>query len=769
MPIASQRACYFALFAAALLTGCSGNHVTPRPGASEQSPTRAAAPVISDRQTAFRVRNNFDSGLNDEGGWAAPVNQVATVVADHPFRIRFEVEAGQTSVPRVFTLQVRRNDGAWQRLPAEDFPYPLKQLAYAPGGRDRDWARDWFVIEGSREVLQRLTGASAADRLRLRTGDQPFSAWAATDFDWTPSEFSLELRLQEEPQTRFSLIFEDHGAGGYSFIELIPPDRARVIHRNGHERQMIVDAAIDVPTDQWFELKLELEGSQWMAETQDESTIQWQRSATDPGAPRLGIQLAANGMVELRALAIEGEASTPRVSIVRSPSFENGTATEDRLPLSKLPFAGGVGLSFSSRTPPWTAQGRQGEWSVPIVIRRFADGAAMNEAGDRFDFRLVGADGRPLPAETMASVTLAVADGHLGGTFVETPMRLGPWQNDSGDLYFIMEPSETWNRPMMVKSSDYGKRWREADGAGRPVTGDLEGLATAYAGGRIHVLHQVSEEVVYHAFNTSEGVDAWVVRDEPVASPPTPPTQAADLAVRSDGSIVAVYGAGEDLHYAFRSRDGSWSDEYAIAGPAGTVLSGPSVVLGRDDVVHLAYTSSDGTAWHRRIESDLSLSGAVLVANSLGTAEDDVGALLPLVTLDDRGTLVLVYRRHDGQLKERRLSDRETWSKPVTVTNRSVVQNAVDSDQVGADLVAVGNSLHVVFIEKDSGLLFHTAGQNGRWSAPQAIVSDANVQWARGQVIRTATGDRVYAVVYDAGSNGGSGRNRFLSIPLQSN
>jgi len=745
------------LFAATWLIACSSSD-------SGALPENTASEPTGDVQTAFRVRSDFTSGLNHEGGWAAPVNQPATVLADQPFRIRFEVEAGEDTGPRRFALQYRRNGDEWQPLLAEDFPYPLKQIERSPGSPDRRPNIDW-VFETHSATLRRLPDPSLP-ALRFEAGQDPVVAWAAEEIEWTPNEFSLDLRLDKREAGRVGLVFEDRGQGSNSLVELIPPDRARVLAVDGEEERVIVETTIDVPLGEWFELKVAVDDSEWSAELQDRALFVWTRTGTSAGVPRLGLRLAADSRVDLRRLMIEGEASTPRVSIVSSPVYEHGAGTEDRLLQSGLPFAGGTGMSLASRTPAWDAGRAQGEWSVPIVIRRFADAAAMNENGDRFDFRLVDGDDRPVPAALPASVTVAVADAHLGGTFVETPMRLGPWQNDAGELYFIMEPSETWNRPIMVKSSDNGRSWREVDAAGRPETGDLEGLATVYGDGRIHILHQISDEVLYHSFDTSEGVDAWLVRDERIAAPPAPPTQVADLALRSDGSIVAVYGAGKGLSYSIRSPEGDWGVEHPLPGPADAVLSGPTLVLGRNDVVHLANTASDGTAWVRRIHPEHGASDPVLVADALGTDESDAGALLPLVTLDEGGTLVLIYRVRDGRLYERRSAGNDAWSSPVAVTERAVVQSAIDSDQVGADVVADGEALHVLFIDAESGALFHTIGRDGRWSSPEIVAADAPVQWVRGQVIRTGDGNRSYGFVYDAGSNGGSGRNRFGSIPL---
>lgn len=92
------------------------------------------------------------------------------------------------------------------------------------------------------------------------------------------------------------------------------------------------------------------------------------------------------------------------------------------------------------------------------------------------------------------------------------------------------------------------------------------------------------------------------------------------------------------------------------------MLSGPTMATGPDDVVHLAYTAGDGTARYR-------------------------------------------------------------WSEAVRVAPQVAVQNAVDSDQVGADAIVDGDTLHVVFSEAATGRLMHVAGRDGAWPAPQPVVT----------------------------------------------
>jgi hypothetical protein len=276
--------------------------------------------------------------------------------------------------------------------------------------------------------------------------------------------------------------------------------------------------------------------------------------------------------------------------------------------------------------------------------------------------------------------------------------------------------------------------------------------------------------VFYHVFRTSdhpEQPNTWAIRDERLASPQEPPTQVADIAVRSDGSVVAVYGGPEKIHYRIRTPDGSWSEETVLDADRKPNLSGPAPVRDPDDVVHLTYTGDDGTAWYRQLHPDGELTERRQLAEGLGTGSEDVGSILPPVYLPESETVSVIYRLADGHLWERRVGAERAFSEPVQVTGRAVVQNAVDSDQTGADAIGYGESVQVLFIEDGTGDLYHTSREpDGQWREAEPQITEGNVQWVRGALVDNEQGQPVYGTVYDAGSDGGSGRNHYAEIPL---
>lgn len=463
----------------------------------------------------------------------------------------------------------------------------------------------------------------------------------------------------------------------------------------------------------------------------------------------------------------EDDAETPRVSIVSCAAYRQRDGTTDVLAGSALEFRPGVGVGLADRTPEWGGTPGHTEFEWALVVRRFADGAVTNDAGDTFEFRLIH-DGRPLTAVSgNPALELAVPPGHVGGTFVETPGRIGPWQASNGDLYFVMEPSETDNVFMIVKSTDGGQTWREVDGANRPLTDDLESVDGRLVGDTIHLIHQVTESVRYHTFRTADhptAADTWGIRDELAASVESV-AQAATLAVRSDGSVVTFH-VGETTRYSVRSPAGEWSQSTPLSTDAAPILAGPQAVTGANDVVHVAGYADDGTIWYRRLMPDGTLTENETLATDAGTTRAEYGSVLPLVFMPETDTLVVLYRLADGHLRERRVVAGGPPSAPVRVSDRAVVTHAVDSQQPGADVVLDGGALHVLFIEPSSGSIFGTNDVGG-WRPSRLEVDGIRGSWVRGSIFVRPDGTTVYGYVYDAGSEGGSGMNRYAEIVLR--
>ncbi|HEX5786795.1 MAG TPA: hypothetical protein VFY03_01340 [Woeseiaceae bacterium] len=741
-------------------------------------------------EPTYRVRSDFEAPLNADDAWAGAAGAPQTVVADRPFRLRMEAEAGNEEEappkPGHLNLEYRHNGGDWARVEAHGFPYPLRELeigfADAAPGRVPD---GWYTAAGDGAGL-----AVAADDdgavLTVQAGAGPLVVMYPPPWELPAFSFAAEYRVGEEGESGFGLVFgyEDEANHWLLWVDA-GKRRLRLERVAGGEESVLAERPAPVTPGEWFETEVKLEDGELLVNFADDTLEFSHPAGARVPVSDLGFVVAAGGRVDFRGFVIEGEPRSPRVSIVEAP-YANGAATTDVLAGSTAPFAAGAGVSLAEKTPPVAAPGTHTEIEWPLVIRKFADGAAMNESGDTFEFRMTTPGGRALAGEpvpvhdatvpvhdgAVPVLTLEVPAGHLGGTFVETPGRIGPWQAGNGDLYFIMEPAESDNLFMMVKSEDGGRSWREAGAAGRPATGDLESVDARQVGDTIHILHQVSEATRYHAFRTSDHAgepDTWAVTDE-LATEVEALSQMASLVVRPDGSLVTFF-LGDTVAYAVRSPAGDWSEPVELDNPAAdSVLVGPQAVLGKDGAVHVAYARTDGTTWFQTLGADGALSGPVQIGAGAGTSEGDWGAVLPLVYLPDTDTVVVIYRLGDGTLWERRVTgnaaDNAPPSAPVAVTDRAVVTNAVDSQQAAADAVVDADTLHVLFIDADERHLYATADAGG-WQSPTLVVGDIDGAWVRGNVYTRPDGRTVYGYVYDAGSQGGAGFNRYGELELR--
>jgi hypothetical protein len=188
-------------------------------------------------------------------------------------------------------------------------------------------------------------------------------------------------------------------------------------------------------------------------------------------------------------------------------------------------------------------------------------------------------------------------------------------------------------------------------------------------------------------------------------------------------------------------------------------------VVGANDTVHVAYYGMDGTIWYRRLLRDGTLTARQQLASGLGTTRAEYGAVLPLVFIPGSSTVAIIYRQSDGRLWERRVVSDGPPTPPRQVTDRLVIQDAVDSQQPAADAVVDGETVRVLFVEQSSRSIFSTHDDSG-WQPSTLRVDNILGSWIRGNVFTRRDGKKVYGYIYDAGSDGGAGMNRFGEIVL---
>jgi len=720
-----------------------------------------------DGQPGFRVRSDFSAPLNADHGWAGALNENVTVEADQPFRIRVEVEhSAQMAESQQYRLEYRRNSGDWLPIEAHDFPHPQREMDVDFSLlTDGDQSSGCMVATGSPSNM--IVVAEQHDQmLRINVGDETFSGFFPAP--WEVTELAAQFRLPAQPCNGIAFVVGYVDPDNYCRVSLNPTAQTLNISQiiDGDEETCGETYAV-IPVGAWLEVEIEIARNAIEVSFQD-GAVELEAALRRPiplSGP--GVQVPSQTQVDFQSLSLAGEAKTPRVSIVSCPAYQQGAATDDLLHGSRQPFQAGAGISLAKQTPPWDGEKAHTEYEWPLVVRRYADGAVTNNHDDTFELRLVHGDGVVQPLGHNPVLRLAIPPGHVGGTFIENPGRIGPWQASNGDLYFMMEPAETDNVFMMMKSTDDGGTWQEVDGEHRPQTDDLESVDSRLVGDTIHILHQVTRSTRYHAFRTSDHPsqpDSWAICDE-VAGTATAIAQTASMVVRSDGTIVAFYLGQEKIHFSTRKKNGTWSAMRTIDGGRRPNQAGPQAVLGNDDVIHLAYYGIDGTIWYRRLLANGTLTPRQAIATGAGTTRAEYGAVLPLIYNADKDEVVIIYRLASGLLWERRVTSTGVVSDATLVTDMKVVTDAVDSQQAGADAVLNGDTVHVLFIDAKSRSILSTNDSDG-WQPPTIQVGNILGSWVRGTLYTRKDGVRVYGYVYDAGSDGGAGMNRFGELVL---
>jgi len=733
-------------------------------GAPALARTHADADADADADAAvFRIRGDIAAPLNADSDWLAGQSEQAKVEADRPFRIRMEAPAIAREAD--LALEYRRNGGEWTRLEAHDFPYPEREVALDFAGMTAELTvgqaeQGWRVIRAAPASLTiARTGSESA--LRVSSGDTGFAAIYPLPWPAAPDVgLSARLSMSSAPDG-FSFLLGYRDEANHAIVQIDPHGRIALISVIGGAAQTIGAAELPMIQQAWHELEFAAEAGNFTLEWDGKQVLSLPFAALS-GQP--GLAIPPGAMVEFAELEFEGVARTPQVSIISTPAYRQGDPTTDLLAGSDAPFIAGAGISLAELVPFEGGAKGHSEFEWPLVIRRYSDGPMVGFSGDIFEFRMVDGAGDPFDGAENARVILEVPPGHLGGTFVETPGRIGPWKTANGDLYFIMEPSETDNKFMMMKSVDAGRSWTEMDGANRPETGDLEAVDARLEEGVIHILHQVTHSVRYHTFHTSDHPlhrDSWGVRDE-VAARADAVAQMATMVRRSDGSLVAVFLA-DRLHYVIGDGHGHWSEPIALGPLDGTIDTGPQALLGDADQVHLAYASADGRIWYRTLESDGTLTPRLLLAEGAGSGRPVYGAVLALVRDQTSGEVTIAYRLADGSLWERTRQSDGSFAPPLQITALPVVTDAVDSQQAGADLVMTGQGPVVLFIDEASRSIYCTQKRGLNWAEPRLLISGIEGSWIRGQLVSEDPGKPTIGFVYDAGSKGGTGLNRYAT------
>ncbi len=265
----SLKRCFAASVALVLVAACSEPKSSEHRSATN---TQSADSARMDKQTAFRIRADFDAALNASKGWAAGVNEPATVHADRPFRLRFEVEASpRVEAERHYRVEVRRNKGKWQPLGAENFPQPAKVLALAFETEPTEPLDDlWEFVHGSNSAMRWNRDEAS---LQVKARDQAVLAMARYDTHWEALEFAVELRLSKQGGNRAGVVFGYRNAENYFRVDVDAANKIEVVQLENGRESVLAEHPAEVTPGQWFELKLIMQEQTLTVEYDDEALL----------------------------------------------------------------------------------------------------------------------------------------------------------------------------------------------------------------------------------------------------------------------------------------------------------------------------------------------------------------------------------------------------------------------------------------------------------------------------------------------------------------
>lgn len=518
-------------------------------------------------------------------------------------------------------------------------------------------------------------------------------------------------------------------------------------------------------------------------EAQKKFRIRFEIEDARAGGQRYKLQYRKNGNGWKDALAYPDDdpnsaPSTPEVWVVTSARYDDGDRTTDLLSGSAAPFVRGRGKE-THVTGSLRLRGRHTEVEFAIVIPTFHDGARQNKTGDTFEFRLARPDNTAVSgAFTNPEITLMVPPGLIGGTYVESPNRIGPFRDGNGSLYAILEPAETDNVFMVIKSADGGRTWTEQDGANRPDTNDLESVDAVLAGDELHIVHHEGNAVVYHVFRVSthpDSPDTYRLTDELIAGPITYDEQSVALEVLSGGTVRCFYArtAGKRGRVFYRTRDGGWGAEQSLDDQKGVDFYGVAAVRGASDKVHIVYYGDDGSVYHRSLSSAGVLSEREALTTDAGATEAERVPFMPPVYWNDAGDekIMVGYRKSsDGRIHTRIITNDGRPSAESVASDHAVSNDQAQSCQPAANLANDGSTVYLHYADAATEDIFRDVFRpEAGWGRDVEEQDGAEADLIRGVVFTHSAangGARVIGYLVDNGSDGYTGTVRYQEHPI---
>ena len=487
---------------------------------------------------------------------------------------------------------------------------------------------------------------------------------------------------------------------------------------------------------------------------------------SDSTTYKLQYNLNAGGWNDVNTTPLDWTTRTAvnRVEAVDSKQYADADATTDILSGSTETFTAGEGVEEDNATGTISLGGQHTEIEFCILLHRFGDGPVVLADGDTIDFRVVEGDGTALATYTNTpTITVNEPAGLIGGCYVETPNRIGPFVDANGNHYVIIEPTETDPKFMIMKSIDSGDSWEEMNGAGRPTNTDLEGIDAKIETDVLHIAHHAGGTVYYHRFNLSNHAspDQWAETDTSVVTTTDEIQQQVALALLSNGDL-RVFFTYDPTNYkiGMRSRiSGTWdtatTDIWDSNQPSGVMG-----VMGASDRFYVfAHLETTGDLVGKSVSSAAALedlfhasttaaNDGTSVDTTTGTSNEDRSNIIAPTYWNDGSDKVLVgfVDDTDGNLYTRVItvgSGGSVGARGAAVNDADVIaEDNGGSRQPVADIVRDPSSgdFHAFFATETTGgglsdLLHDVSTDDGStWGTDETVTvrsPKSRINWVR--------------------------------------
>ena len=348
----------------------------------------------------------------------------------------------------------------------------------------------------------------------------------------------------------------------------------------------------------------------------------------------------------------------------------------------------------------------------------------------------------------------------LTGASLATIYNARPFRASNGNHYAVVLNGS--GELEIFKADNGDNTWSAQDSANNPAETSINCIAAVLSGTTIHIATgnaNLNPDYFYHTFSTSS--DTWGTKDETIeAAVDTDLVNAnqvsIDLAVRSDGSVVAVYSGDSDsvmgtayprVDYRIRSTGGTWGSAVAVDDAGANNYRYPRCVLGASDKIHILFV--DATA-NNQIHKSLTSAGSL----SSGEAVND-NTISPFssygLTYHDVGGTETIYaswvRSSDSDAYTSKIENDGTPAAEARASDSSL-SIVVGNSQVSLTVDSANDTVYLAWVESVDRDIYLSKDSGSGWGNHTEILDGVTGSLIGANVYTIDSGDIVLGYVY---------------------